>query len=49
MMTVERIKSLDDLELLNMYELYQELQSPGVRDSIMLGVIEVEISSRNLK
>jgi len=42
----EQISVLDDTELWNQLELYQGLQSRGVRDEIMLTLLEDETYSR---
>lgn len=42
------IAQLDDVELINKLELYQGLQSKGVRDEIMTTLLEDEFYNREV-
>jgi hypothetical protein len=47
-MTKDQITALTDLELLTKFELYEELQSPSVRDDTVRELLAIEIDSRGL-
>ena len=47
-MTIEQIKALNDLELLTKFELYEELQSPGVSDNVVREMIAIELDERGI-
>ena len=42
----EQLSSLDDTELQSRLDLYQGLASPGVRDEIMITLLEDELFTR---
>lgn len=45
----EQIELMTDFELIETHQLYNELQSRGVRDEVFLGLLELELRNRNLE
>jgi hypothetical protein len=42
-------KTMSDVELLETYKLYKDLQSTGVRDEIYISMLENEMDKRGVK